>query len=130
MRLRERTGIDVVGISDFVTFLENTKPYRQDLRRVEYGDERDPEMRAFLETISPLRQVDNIQRPLLVAQGFNDPRVPASESEQIVTALNAANVPVWYLLFMDEGHGFRKKSNSDLASAAYVMFLQQFVLDP
>lgn len=122
-------GVDVVGISDFVTFLENTQPYRQDLRRVEYGDERDPAMRAYLEKIAPLRQVEKIQKPLLVAQGFNDPRVPASESEQIVAALQAANVPVWYLLFMDEGHGFRKKSNSDLASAAYVMFLQQFVLD-
>lgn len=125
---RIAAGVDVVGISDFVTFLENTQPYRQDLRRVEYGDEREPEMRAHLEKISPLGQVDKIQRPLLVAQGFNDPRVPASESEQIVAALNAADVPVWYLLFMDEGHGFRKKSNSDLASAAYVMFLQKFVL--
>jgi dipeptidyl aminopeptidase/acylaminoacyl peptidase len=125
---RIAAGVDVVGISDFVTFLENTQPYRQDLRRVEYGDERKPEMRAYLEKIAPLRQVNKIQRPLLVAQGFNDPRVPASESEQIVSALNAADVPVWYLLFMDEGHGFRKKSNSDLASAAYVMFLQKFVL--
>lgn len=125
---RIAAGVDVVGISDFVTFLENTQPYRQDLRRVEYGDEREPEMRAYLEKIAPLGQVDKIQRPLLVAQGFNDPRVPASESEQIVSALEAANVPVWYLLFMDEGHGFRKKSNSDLASAAYVMFLQKFVL--
>lgn len=125
---RIAAGVDVVGISDFVTFLENTQPYRQDLRRVEYGDEREPEMRAYLEKIAPLGQVDKIQRPLLVAQGFNDPRVPASESEQIVSALEAAEVPVWYLLFMDEGHGFRKKSNSDLASAAYVMFLQKFVL--
>ncbi len=125
---RIAAGVDVVGISDFVTFLENTQPYRQDLRRVEYGDERVPEMRAFLEKIAPLGRVDKIQRPLLVAQGFNDPRVPASESEQIVSALEAAGVPVWYLLFMDEGHGFRKKSNSDLASAAYVMFLQKFVL--
>ena len=125
---RIAAGVDVVGISDFVTFLENTQPYRQDLRRAEYGDEREPQMRAFLEKIAPLRQAHKIQRPLLVAQGFNDPRVPASESEQIVSALEAADVPVWYLLFMDEGHGFRKKSNSDLASAAYVMFLQKFVL--
>lgn len=125
---RIAAGVDVVGISDFVTFLENTQPYRQDLRRVEYGDEREPDMRAYLEKIAPLRQVNKIQRPLLVAQGFNDPRVPASESEQIVSALSAADVPVWYLLFMDEGHGFRKKSNSDLASAAYVLFLQKFVL--
>jgi len=121
-------GIDVVGISDFVTFLENTQAYRQDLRRAEYGDERDPEVRAYLKSIAPLGQVERIKAPLLVAQGFNDPRVPYTESEQIVSALEAQDIPVWYLLFKNEGHGFRKKANSDLASAAYVMFLQQHLL--
>ena len=77
-------GIDIVGISNFVSFLENTKEYRRDLRRVEYGDERDPEMRAFLTKISPVTNVSQISKPLLVVQGLNDPRVPVGESEQMV----------------------------------------------
>ena len=125
---RIAAGIDVVGISNFVTFLENTQAYRRDLRRVEYGDERDPEMRAFLERIAPLNRVDQLQAPLLVAQGYNDPRVPASESEQIVAALEARDIPAWYLLFLDEGHGFRKKANADLAAAIYAQFLRTHLL--
>ena len=117
-----------MGISNFVTFLENTQAYRRDLRRVEYGDERIPEMRAFLESIAPLNQVDKITRPLMVSQGANDPRVPASESEQIVAALHAAGVPVWYVLAMDEGHGFAKKPNADFNAAASALFLQQHLL--
>lgn len=125
---RLRAGIERVGISNFVTFLENTQPYRRDLRRVEYGDERDPGMRAFLTSISPLTQVDKIATPLLISQGLNDPRVPASESEQIVAALQKADIPVWYVLAKDEGHGFRKKSNRDYLSAVTAMFLQRHLL--
>jgi dipeptidyl aminopeptidase/acylaminoacyl peptidase len=117
-------GVSVVGISNFVTFLENTESYRRDLRRVEYGDERDPEMRQFLENISPLNNVGRITSPLFVAQGYNDPRVPYTESEQIVQAVRANDVTAWYLLAMDEGHGFAKKANRDYFQAATVMFFR------
>ena len=125
---RLRAGIERVGISNFVTFLENTQPYRQDLRRVEYGDERDPEMRAFLTSISPLTHVDEITTPMLISQGLNDPRVPASESEQIVAALKTGDIPVWYVLAKDEGHGFRKKPNRDYLTAVTAMFLERHLL--
>lgn len=125
---RLAAGIESVGISSFVTFLENTQPYRQDLRRAEYGDERDPEMRAHLEAISPLNRVEKISRPLMISQGANDPRVPASESEQIFAALKEKGIPVWYLLAEDEGHGFRKKSNRDYNAAVMSLFLERFVL--
>ncbi len=122
-------GVSRVGISNFVTFLENTRAYRRDLRRVEYGDEREPQMRAFLERISPLGQADQIRSPLLVIHGFNDPRVPAAESEQIADAVSEAGTPVWYVLAMDEGHGFRKKANSDYAASVTALFLQRYLLD-
>lgn len=122
-------GVERVGISNFVTFLKNTQGYRRDLRRAEYGDERDPDMREFLEGISPLNQVEKIGRPMLIAQGLNDPRVPASESEQIVTALRERDVPVWYVLARDEGHGFRKKVNRDYLTAATALFLDRHLLN-
>jgi protease II len=125
---RLKAGIDVVGISNFVTFLENTKDYRRDLRRVEYGDERDPEMRAHLQAISPLNHVEKITRPMLVVQGLNDPRVPASEAEQIVAAIRANGGEAWYLLATDEGHGFRKKSNRDYYYWTMVLFLEKHLL--
>ena len=125
---RLRAGVERVGISNFVTFLENTQPYRQDLRRVEYGDERDPGMRAFLESIAPLNRVAEMSTPLLISQGLNDPRVPASESEQILAALKKQDVPVWYVLARDEGHGFRKKTNRDYLSAVTAMFLKRHLL--
>ncbi len=118
-------GVNIVGISNFVTFLENTNGYRRDLRRAEYGDERDPEMRAFLEEISPANQADRITAPLFIIQGANDPRVPASESEQILAAVREAGGDPWYLLAMDEGHGFRKKSNRDFQRAAETLFLRE-----
>jgi dipeptidyl aminopeptidase/acylaminoacyl peptidase len=122
---RLAAAAESVGISNFVTFLENTQAYRQDLRRAEYGDERDPAMRTFLEEISPLNHVDKMVTPVLISQGANDPRVPASESEQIVSALQAAEVPAWYILAKDEGHGFRKKGNRDYANAVRFEFLKQ-----
>ena len=125
---RLRAGVERVGISNFVTFLENTQGYRQDLRRAEYGDERNPKMREFLQSVSPLNHVERITKPLLIAQGLNDPRVPASESEQIVAALKAQGVPVWYVLARDEGHGFRKKANRDYLAAATALFLQEHLL--
>ena len=117
-----------VGISNFVTFLKNTSGYRQDLRRVEYGDERDPRMNEYLTRIAPLNQVDKIKRPLLVSQGANDPRVPLSESDQIVAALERQGIPVWYLVGKDEGHGFRKKGNTDYQRAVLVTFIRQYLL--
>ncbi len=125
---RIRAGAEIVGISNFVTFLENTKPYRRDLRRAEYGDERDPAMRKHLTSISPTMLSDHIISPLFVAQGLNDPRVPASESEQIVTAARRRNVPCWYLLAEDEGHGFRKKKNRDYYTNALALFWSTWLL--
>ncbi|MBA4176075.1 MAG: S9 family peptidase [Leptothrix sp. (in: Bacteria)] len=128
-RLADRIAgaVSVVGISNFVSFLENTESYRRDLRRVEYGDERDPAMRAFLQDISPLTHAARITKPLLVAQGKNDPRVPWTESEQIVRSLQARGTPVWYLLADNEGHGFARRENSDYYFAALMQFLQQTI---
>ena len=126
---RIRAGIDVVGISHFGTFLKNTENYRRDLRRAEYGDERDPAMAAIFEKISPLNNAGRITSRLFVAQGKNDPRVPWTEAEQIVKAVRANGQPVWYLLYTDEGHGFRKKTNSDYFGAASILFWQQHLLD-
>jgi dipeptidyl aminopeptidase/acylaminoacyl peptidase len=126
---RLAAGVESVGISNFVSFLTNTQAYRQDLRRAEYGDERDPLMREHLEAISPLNQVQKITRPLMISQGANDPRVPASESKQIYEALKSSGTPVWYVLAEDEGHGFRKKGNRDYNLAVMTLFLETFVLN-
>ena len=125
---RIKTGIDIVGISNFVTFLKNTQDYRRDLRRVEYGDERDPAMAEFLAKISPLHSVAKITRPLFVVQGKNDPRVPVSESQQIADALKQQGTPVWLIIANDEGHGYRKKPNQDFQFYATVEFLQEYLL--
>jgi dipeptidyl aminopeptidase/acylaminoacyl peptidase len=125
---RIRCSVDIVGPSNLVTFLENTSGYRRDLRRVEYGDERDPEMRKFLNRIAPMTNVDKIRKPLFVVQGANDPRVPASEAEQIVKALREHGTPVWYLLAKDEGHGFNKKRNVDFEFYATALFMQEHLL--
>ena len=122
---RLRGGVDVVGISNFVSFLSNTAAYRQDLRRVEYGDERDPKMRAFLNRISPLNSATSIRKPLLVVQGLNDPRVPASESQQMVWRIRSNGGEVWYLAAKDEGHGFRKKVNRDVYLETVAQFLRR-----
>ena len=120
---RLRGGIDVSGIADFVSFLTNTAPYRQNQRRAEYGDERDLDMRSFLRRISPLTNADRITRPLLVVHGKNDPRVPLSEAEQIVNKVRAKGGEVWYLLAADEGHGYRKKANRDAYYETFAQFL-------
>lgn len=118
-------AVDIVGISNFVTFLQNTKAYRRDLRRVEYGDERDADMREFLTRISPTTSVDKIKSALFVAQGANDPRVPESESAQIVQAVREAGNDVWYMLAKNEGHGFRKKENRDIFSQLTILFFEK-----
>lgn len=121
-------AMSVVGISNFVTFLERTESYRRDLRRKEYGDERDPQMRAFLESISPLANADRITKPLFVVQGLNDPRVPYTEAEQIVASLKRRNAPVWFMMARDEGHGFAKKPNADYLFYALVEFSRRTLL--
>jgi dipeptidyl aminopeptidase/acylaminoacyl peptidase len=121
-------SVDVVGPSNLVTFLEHTSGYRQDLRRVEYGDERDPKMRAFLEQIAPYNKAKNITKPLFVVAGKNDPRVPASESEQMVNIVRQNGTPVWWLMAKDEGHGFAKKKNQDYQFCATVMFMKDYLL--
>ncbi len=125
---RLRSAIESVGISNFVTFLKNTNPYRVDLRRVEYGDERDPKMAAFLQKISPLTNVKKISIPLMVVTGGNDPRVPPTEADQIVAAVSAQGGLAWHVLGKDEGHGFRKKANQDYLFWASVMFWESTLL--
>jgi len=121
-------AVDIVGMSSLVTFLENTEGYRRDLRRVEYGDEREPAMRAFLEEIAPIRSADKIRHPLFIIQGKNDPRVPASEATQMGETLRANAVPVWFLMADDEGHGFAKKKNIEFQFLATVQFVKTFLL--
>ncbi len=125
---RIRCSVDIVGMSNLVTFLEHTEAYRRDLRRVEYGDERDPKMREFLERIAPMNHVENIKKPMLVVAGKNDPRVPVTESEQIVAALKKQGTPVWYIMAKDEGHGYQKRPNQDYEFYATVEFLQAYLL--
>jgi dipeptidyl aminopeptidase/acylaminoacyl peptidase len=125
---RLKCGVDVVGISNFVTFLESTQAYRRDLRRVEYGDERDAAMRAHLEKISPTTNVKRIGVPLFVVQGKTDPRVPVTEAEQMVKALRGNGGTCWYLMAKDEGHGFKKKQNVDFQFLSTIQFWQQHLL--
>jgi dipeptidyl aminopeptidase/acylaminoacyl peptidase len=118
-------GVERYGISDFITFLNNTEAYRRDNRRAEYGDERDPAMRAAFQRINPLANVARIKKPMLVMQGANDPRVPQSESEQVVAGIRANGVETWYVLYADEGHGFLKKPNNDLRREVETVFLRK-----
>jgi len=117
-------GVDLAGITDFISFLTNTPAYRLNLRRAEYGDERDPDVRAYLRRISPLTNADRIARPLLVVHGKNDPRVPVSEAEQIVNRVRSRGGEVWYLQAKDEGHGFRRKENRDAYYRTFAQFLK------
>src|SRR5215470_1908706 len=110
---RIRCSVDIVGMSNLVTFLEHTEAYRRDLRRVEYGDERDPKMRKFLESIAPLGKASNVTKPMFIVQGKNDPRVPYTEAEQMASTLKKQQTPEWFLMANDEGHGFAKKKNQD-----------------
>jgi dipeptidyl aminopeptidase/acylaminoacyl peptidase len=122
------SAVDVVGISNFATFLKNTESYRRDLRRVEYGDERDPKMREFHERIAPLNNADKITKPLFVVQGYNDPRVPRTEAEQIVKTMKDRGRTVWFMMAKDEGHGFAKKPNADYQFYATIEFAKQTLL--
>lgn len=125
---RIKCSVDVVGISNFNTFLKNTEEYRRDLRRVEYGDERNPEMAAFFEKIAPLNNIDKIKKPLFIIQGTNDPRVPVTEATQMRDKLKTQGNTVWYLEAKDEGHGFKKKPNVDYQRLAVIRFMEEFLV--
>ena len=127
---RIAASIDVVGISNFISFLQNTESYRRDLRRVEYGDERDPAVREVLVKISPLTNAARIKKPLFVVSGRNDPRVPYTEAEQIVAKARENGSVVWYLRGENEGHGFARKENADFQFYATVMFMREYLLKP
>ncbi len=124
-----RCSLDVVGISNFNTFLKNTESYRRDLRRVEYGDERDPAMAAFFEKIAPLNNVEKITKPIFIVQGKNDPRVPYTEAQQMAEKIRANGGKVWYLMANDEGHGFGKKNNQDFQFYSTIEFIKQNLLN-
>lgn len=125
---RIKSAVDVVGVSNFITFMERTEAYRRDLRRVEYGDERDPRMREFFTRIAAVNNVDKITKPLFIVAGQNDPRVPAHEGEQMVAAMKKNGRPVWWLMARDEGHGFAKKKNQDFQFYATIAFMQAHLL--
>lgn len=125
---RIRASLPVVGISNLVSFLERTESYRRDLRRAEYGDERDPRMREFMLHIAPLNHAKKITKPIFIVQGGNDPRVPLNEAEQMVKTMRDNRTPVWYLMARDEGHGFNKKKNQDFQFYATVMFMRDYLL--
>jgi dipeptidyl aminopeptidase/acylaminoacyl peptidase len=124
-----RCSLDVVGISNFNTFLKNTESYRRDLRRVEYGDEQDPKMFEFLEKISPLNHTKEITKPLFIVQGKNDPRVPATEAIQMKDKIKENGGTVWFLMANDEGHGFRKKGNIDFQFYSTLEFIKKYLLN-
>ena len=125
---RIRCLLDIVGISHLGTFLQSTEAYRRDLRRAEYGDERNPEVRAFFERTAPVNNAHKLTRPLFIAQGKNDPRVPLSEAEQMVRTARTRGAPIWYLMAKDEGHGFAKKRNADFLFYATVLFVKEYLL--
>jgi len=126
---RFRAAQCTVAISNFVSFLENTQSYRRDLRRIEYGDERDPVQRAKLTKISPLTRIAEIKMPLFIVTGGNDPRVPPSEAAQVVKALRGNGGNVWHMIASDEGHGYRKKANVDYNFWAQMLFWQKYLLN-
>ncbi len=126
---RIRCALPVVGMSNLVTFLEHTEAYRRDLRRAEYGDEREPAMRAYLEKIAPMNHLDAMHKPVFAVVGKNDPRVPWTESRQILDKLNAQGTPTWFMMANDEGHGYAKKKNRDFLFDAEVLFVERYLLD-
>ena len=125
---RIRAVQSVVGPSNLVTFLENTEGWRRDVRRAEYGDERDPKMRSYFEATAPLNNAQKIKKPLFIVQGQNDPRVKTSEAEQMIAAVKKNGTPVWYLLAKDEGHDFMNQQNIDFQFYATVRFIQEYLL--
>ena len=124
---RIRAAISESGISDLASFVEHTEGWRRDLQRAEFGDERDPKIKEFMERTAPLNNAQKIKKPLLIIQGQNDPRVPAGDAERLVAATKD-RIPVWYILAKDEGHGFVKKANRDYRIYAGILFVKEFLL--
>lgn len=125
---RIKCSVDIVGISNFNTFLKNTEEYRRDLRRAEYGDERDSKMATFFDKTAPLNNTDKIKKPMFIIQGTNDPRVPVTEAMQMRDKLKAQGNTVWYLEAKDEGHAFKKKANIDYVRLAIIRFMQEYLV--
>jgi dipeptidyl aminopeptidase/acylaminoacyl peptidase len=116
------------GMSNIVTWLERQPPDTIELRRREYGDERDPEMKKFLTEVSPLTHADRIRTPLFIVHGKNDVRVPVEETQQIVEAVKKNGTPVWYMVFGDEGHQFTRRANVDYVLYGWIAFAKQYLL--
>ncbi len=125
---RIRCSMPIAGPSSLLTFLKTTARWRRDLRRVEYGDERDPQMRSFLERIAPLNNARKITKPIFFVYGRNDPAVPLTEARQMVAAIRKNRVPLWFVVAKDEGHGFAKKKNNDFLVYAAVLFMKEYLL--
>jgi dipeptidyl aminopeptidase/acylaminoacyl peptidase len=125
---RIRASVAIAAISNLVSNLEHTEAYRRDLRRAEYGDERDPKMRQYMNELSPMALAQNITKPMFVVHGENDPRVPVSEAHQIVKAARQNKAPVWLLIGKNEGHGFARKSNQDFQFYSTVQFVREYLL--
>ena len=121
-----RCFLDTVGPSNFNTFLKNTESYRRDLRRVEYGDERDTAMAAFFEKTAPLNNTDKITKPMFIVAGKNDPSLPYTESQQIANKIKQRNGVVWFLMANDEGHVFAKRNNRDFLFYTTVEFVKKY----
>jgi dipeptidyl aminopeptidase/acylaminoacyl peptidase len=125
---RIRGAISDSGISNLMTTIENTEEWRRSIQRSEFGDERDPKVRAFMEKTAPLNNIQKIKSPLLIIQGKNDPRVPVSDAEAIVQAARRIGIPVWYLLAKDEGHGFVQPKNWEFRSYTIASFIKEYLL--
>ncbi len=125
---RIRGAISDSGATNLATFIERTEGWRRDLRRAEFGDERDPKVKAFMERTAPLNNIRKIKKPLLIIQGKNDPRVAASEADAMVNAAKRQGTSVWYVLAGDEGHTFVKQGNRDFRLYSIILFAQEHLL--
>jgi dipeptidyl aminopeptidase/acylaminoacyl peptidase len=126
---RIRAVIEGAGITDLVTFLEQTDGPRQENRRREYGDERDPAMREYLKSISPITRVAELKKPTLILQAGKDARVPATQGQELLKALKANNAPVWYLEWTEANHDNLAQLGGDFVLQSWIMFLKTFVLN-
>ena len=124
---RVRAAISDSGISNLASFVSQTEGWRRELQRSEFGDERNPKIKEFMDRTAPLNNAGKIRKPLLIIQGQNDPRVPVAEAAKLVAATKG-RIPVWYILAKDEGHGFTQQSNRDYRLYATIMFIKEFLL--
>jgi len=120
---RLRGAVDFAGITDFIDYLSTTAPYLQSLARADYGDERNPDVRAFLRSISPLTNADRIAHPILEVHGRNDPVVPIGQSDELANRLHSRGGTVWFLQASGEGHTFARRADRDACYRAFAQFL-------